>query len=93
MKEDNLTVEGYEFIRDSYVEGAIMVKNVESGGYECWFESPHAACFTLHKDGIDYEFSHSVSYTVAHNSCDGCSVMRINGMVCHESGCPRQGED
>ena len=31
--------------------------------------------------------------TLVRYSCDACQLMRINGLVCHEAGCPEAWRD
>jgi hypothetical protein len=91
---DNLTAEGYDFIRDSYVDGSITVYNALTERYELWQEASDPSGFLiLIHEGQQYEFVREISYTVAHGRCDQCIAMTIQGTVCHESGCPRIGDE
>lgn len=92
---DNLNIEGYDLVRldDEGAENIMTVFNRVTEKYELWAEAPHYSGFTLIHDDRQYEFCREVSYTQAHGRCDQCLALRINGVVCHESGCPRQGEE
>lgn len=39
------------------------------------------------------EYKNGNEVGLVHNGCDGCSPSTINGIICHEQGCPDSWKD